>query len=743
MTMLLRPPTQHPARRPARTAVQLACLAGLMLATLPTVAQAPGTDAGAPAPRSGSAKLRSSAPVTLNFVNADIEGVTRAMAAMMDQVILVDPRVKGNITVYSEQPIPVRDAWFNYLAALRGLGFALVDNNGLLKVVPEAEAKLQAGTVSIGPVQQRGDQVITQVFRLNHENPNNLVAVLRPLISPNNTINANPGNSSLVITDYADNLARIGRIIAALDQPASTEIEVVPLQHAVAGDLAALVQKLGESSATAGVVVPGATAATTVMADTRSNSLIIRAANPARLASMRALISRLDVPGADGPAGSIRVVHLKNADATKLATLLRAAFGGGGSSSGGSSPSGLASSATSATPLSPTAGATSSTLGATGGTSTAATSPVSASAQPSTGGFIQADPATNSLIISAPEPLYRQMRQVIEQLDGRRAQVFVESMIVEMDAQKAADFGFQWQGLLGRTGDSTGLALGTNFGSGSNNIINLASVTTSSLQNLSVGTAVNGLNLGLIQKINGVYTLAGLARFLETVSGTNILSTPNLVALDNEEAKIVVGANVPFVTGSFTSTGSSSSTVNPFQTIERKDVGLTLRVKPQIGEGGVVRMTIYQENSAVVASSANNSNGPSTTKSSIETTVVVDDGAIMVLGGQLKDQYDGADSKVPVLGDLPVVGNLFRSENRTRRKTNLLVFLRPVVLRDQQASSSLTVDRYEQIRAVQQSVQPVPSRVLPINESAILPALPPGTPPTTPPAAASAPQPTK
>ncbi|WP_407062681.1 type II secretion system secretin GspD [Aquabacterium sp.] len=723
MTMLLRPPLHRPAHRVARTAVQLACLASLVLPTLPTVAQSPAADAGAPAPRSGGARLKSSAPVTLNFVNADIEGVTRAMAAMMDQVILVDPRVKGNITVYSEQPIPVREAWLNYLAALRGLGFALVDNNGLLKVVPEAEAKLQAGTVSIGPVQQRGDQVITQVFRLSHENPNNLVAVLRPLISPNNTINANPGNSSLVITDYADNLARIGRIIAALDQPAATEIEVVPLQHAVAADMAVLVQKLGEGSATPGAVLPGATAATTVMADPRSNSLIIRAANPARLVSMRALIARLDVPGADGPAGSIRVVPLKNADATKLATLLRAAFGGGGSSGGGSSSGlgGLASSATSATPMSP---ATTTGTTATGGASTAATTPVSASAQPSTGGFIQADPATNSLIISAPEPLYRQMRQVIEQLDGRRAQVFVESMIVEMDAQKAADFGFQWQGLLGRSGDSTGLALGTNFGSGSGNIINLSSVQSSALQNLSVGPSVNGLNLGLIQKINGVYTLAGLARFLETVSGTNILSTPNLVALDNEEAKIVVGANVPFVTGSFTSTGASTASVNPFQTIERKDVGLTLRVKPQIGEGGVVRMTIYQENSAVVASSANNANGPSTTKSSIETTVVVDDGAIMVLGGQLKDQYDGADNKVPVLGDLPVVGNLFRSENRTRRKTNLLVFLRPVVLRDQQASTSLTLDRYEQIRAVQQSVQPAPSRMLPINESAILPPLP-------------------
>ncbi|HSW07122.1 secretin N-terminal domain-containing protein, partial [Aquabacterium sp.] len=325
----MRQPPQRSPRRPsarprAARALPLACLVAAAWLSPPLAAQEPAT-APATSARAANPKLRSSAPVTLNFVNADIEGVTRAMSAMIDQSILVDPRVKGTITVYNEQPIPVREAWLNYLAALRGLGFALVDNNGLLKVVPEAEAKLQAGTVSIGPVQQRGDQVITQVFRLSHENPNNLVAVLRPLISPNNTINANPGTSSLVITDYADNLARIGRIIAALDQPASTEIEVVPLQHAVATDMAALVQKLGESSATGGAQVPGATAATTVMADTRSNSLIIRAASPARLASMRALIGRLDRPGADGPAGSIHVVHLKNADATKLAAVLRAA----------------------------------------------------------------------------------------------------------------------------------------------------------------------------------------------------------------------------------------------------------------------------------------------------------------------------------------------------------------------------------------------------------------------------------
>ena len=306
-------------------------LALLVLPAAPLWAQ----DAPKPATGKRGAGLSGSTPVTVNFVNADLEAVTRAMAAMMDRQILVDPRVKGVITVYSEQPIPVRDAWLQYLSALRGLGFTVVESAGLLKVLPEPDAKLQTGTVSVGEVGARGDQVLTQIFRLQYENPNNLVAVLRPLISPNNTINANPGNNTLVVTDYADNLTRIGKIIAALDQPAATDVEVIPLKHAIASDLATLVQKLGEGSG--GAAVPGlpvASANVSVLADARSNSLIIRAGNAARLASLRTLIDRLDRPGVGGPAGQINVVYLKNADATKLASVLRAAFGGGGGGGG-------------------------------------------------------------------------------------------------------------------------------------------------------------------------------------------------------------------------------------------------------------------------------------------------------------------------------------------------------------------------------------------------------------------------
>ena len=702
----------NPPRPPRRCQPPLASpLAALLIAALLLPALSlPAFAQKAPAAKR-DATQRGNTPVTLNFVNADIEAVSRAMAVMIERQILVDPRVKGVITLYSEQALPVREAYLQYLAGLRGLGFAIVDNAGLLKVVPEADAKLQAGTVSIGAVSQRGDQVITQIFRLNYENPNNLVAVLRPLISPNNTINANPSNSTLIITDYADNLARMGKIIAALDQPASTDVEVVPLQHAIASDLATLVQRLSEGGA-AGVVagVPPSGGGVSVLADSRSNTLILRANNPARLAATRSLIERLDKPGAGGPAGMIHVVYLKNADATKLAAVLRAAFGGGGAGGGITGGSGISASPTGNT-------------GASQGNAVANT-PNAQSAQPSTGGFIQADPATNSLVITAAAPLYRQIRGVIDQLDGRRAQVFVESMIVEMDASKAAALGFQWQGLLGNKGNAYGLAAGTNFGTSSNNILSLSQAGAAGGA-ISANASLNGLNIGLLQKVNGIYTLGALARFLETVSGTNILSTPNLVALDNEEAKIVVGQNVPFVTGSFTNTGTSGSTVNPFQTVERKDVGLTLKIKPQIGEGGVVRMTVFQENSSVVANSSSNANGPTTNKSSVETTVVADDGQIMVLGGQMKEQYDGGQDKVPLLGDLPFVGGLFRSESRSRNKSVLLVFLRPVVLRDAQTAQSVTLDRYESIRAEQQSAQPEQNRLMPINTGPMLPALPP------------------
>jgi general secretion pathway protein D len=646
--------------------------------------------------------VRPNEPVTLNFVNAEIEAVARAMAAMTGRNVVVDPRVRGTINLVTEQPVRPATAIDQFATELRLRGFALVETQGLYKVVPEADAKLQSAAVLDETAAPSGQQIVTQIFRLTHENAANLVPVLRPLISANNTINVNPGNNSLIITDYADNLRRIARIVAVMDVSTATDVEVIPLQHALAGDLVPLLLRLmegeGQTGAASGQGQPaGSPFRTVILPEPRSNSLVLRAANPARVALVRSLVERLDQPTSRQASGNIHVVYLKNADATQLATTLRAALaaGEGGSSAGAS--------ATGSTPRATVANS--------------ASAPVGSALVPSTGGQIQADPATNALIITAPEPQYRQLRAVIDQLDTRRAQVYVESLIVEVNADKASEFGIQWQGPIGRSGDGTIGLLGTNFGSGGSNIINLAT------QNGGAGLApAAGLNLGLATRVNGVYVLSALARFLEQNGEGNILSTPNLLTLDNEEAKIVIGQNVPFVTGQFTNTGSSGS-VNPFQTIERKDVGLTLRVRPQISENGTVRLSIFQEVSSVLPQSVNSPTGIITNKRSIESSVLVDDGAIVVLGGLLQDEYGGNQEKVPGLGDVPVFGNLFRTERRSRKKTNLMVFLRPVVIRDQAQSDELSLDRYEFMRSSQSRQQPEPSRVHSTNSAPALPTL--------------------
>ena len=618
------------------------------------------------------------ATLTLNFPDTELDAVARAMASILGRQIAVDPRAKGKMTLYAEQPVTPAQAYALFTAALRGLGCAIVESNGLLKVVPEADAKLQTGPVTVGPAGTQGDPVITQVIHIVHENATNLIAVLRPLISPNNIINANPGNNTLVITDYASNLARLGTIISALDTPSATDVEVMPLRYALASDLAVTVQRLSEGAAqsstagTAGAAAGGATAATaavssgnstSILADTKLNALLVRAPNRARLAAIRALVAQLDQAGASGAGGSsIHVIYLQHAEATRLAAVLRAAVPAsdaaraGGSSAGSSVGGGAA--------LSSNAGIASSS----GAGSGQATASVSGAAQPSTGGYIQADPASNSLIITAPDALFRDLRAIVDQLDTRRAQLYVESLVVEVDATKSLDVGLQWKQIF-NISSSTELTLGT------------------------VATA------------------------LETMTGTNILSTANIVTLDNEEAKIVVGQNVPFVTGSYTSTSSSST--SPFQTIERKDVGLTLRIRPQIGKNGAIRMTIQQESSSV--DSISTSSGPTTNKRSIESTVMVNDGKIIVLGGLIENKYASEANQIPWLGQLPYIGGLFRSLQRERKKTNLVVFLRPLVMRDEAAVDELSLDRYDYIRARQRELPRDVRQVLPESDTPQLP----------------------
>ncbi|PAT36895.1 type II secretion system protein GspD [Vandammella animalimorsus] len=702
--------------------------------------------------QAGQPSVRRGEPVTLNFENAEIEAVARTMATITGRNVVVDPRVRGTLNLVTEHPVSAQAAFDQFLVALRLQGFTVVEAAGLYKVVPEADAKLQSGGVHVsqgafparGP---RGGQIVTQIFRLNYESAANLVPTLRPLISPNNTINVNPGTNALVITDYADNLARIAKIIAALDVAEGTDVEVIALKHAVASEMVPLLTRLLGSDGGAAVVANGGAQAAaavpgggqgfraTILSDMRSNSIIVRAANPARLAQIRTLVQRLDQPPAPGSSaehGNIHVVFLKNAEAKQLAQTLRAALAtgrlGGGQGSADEGPS----SASTGRSEGAAAGAGGAGLSSGAALGEGGSAHFGQSQAVSTGGIIQADPATNSLIITAPDPLYRQLRAVIDKLDSRRAQVLIESMVVEVRADKAAEFGIQWQGGIGRQGDSNVGAIGTNF-QGTGNIIDLAVAAEaarrggSGLGGISSSLLGNGINLGVAHNYGGTYVLGLLARFLEDTGDANVLSTPNILTLDNEEARIMIGSNVPFVTGRYTNNNSiGSGSVNPFQTIERQDVGLSLRVKPQINENGTVKLAVVQEISDVLASTLDNASGPSTSKRLIETNILVEDGGIIVLGGLLEDRYGQRQEKVPLLGDIPVLGNAFRSERRTRDKVNLMVFLRPTVIYDSADSDAMAMERYDMIRGDQRIVQPGRHLILDsVNAAPQLPQLPP------------------
>jgi general secretion pathway protein D len=622
--------------------------------------------------------------VRLNFVNADLDAVVRAIGHYTGRTFVVDPRVKGTLNLVSEKPLSRSRALAALTAALRLQGYAIVEVGGISRVVPEADAKFQGGSVDTSKVPRsvRGDQVITQVFRLRYESAANVLPVIRPLVPPNNPVVAYAGSNALVVTDYADNLRRIEKIINAIDVEKAAETQVISLKHAIATDMAALVVRLNEQQGRGGQP-PDPNERVTVVADPVTNSLIVRSKSAGQIRMVRSLVESLDKAGQAG--AGIYVVPLKNAAAGALAEVLSkiridTRDRGSAAQAGQAGPAGTATDA---------------------------------------GVTIVADEASNSLVISASESVYRKLRGVIDRLDVRRAQVYIEALLVEVQTDQAAEFGIQWiSGLENVSDGGTSVLGGTNFGDETQNIGNAAQ----NLTNLG-----EGLNIGVIRgevTIPGVGTVTNLnflARALEKEAGANILATPNILTLDNEEATIIVGENIPVLTGQYVTQGAVSPNVNPFQTIERQDVGTTLRVKPQISEGGTIRLQIYQEASAVedVVTNA----GPVTRKRSLETNVLVDDGNIIVLGGLVQDEVTDGTEKVPILGDIPILGYLFRYDTRRRQKTNLMLFLRPYVIRDSEDSYSLTLDRYDMMRKLEQELQPEPHFALPSFEGPILPEL--------------------
>ncbi len=678
----------------------------------PASAPSPASVAAAPVPAAPTGVPPSaSAPpgndmVTLNFVNADIDAVVKAVADITGRNFVVDPRVKGTVNIVSARPVPRSLVYPTLLSALRMQGIAAVDSGAVVKIVPEADAKQQGGPVVQGLGGGGGDRLVTQVIVLRNESAAQLVPVLRPLITPNNTIAAYPSSNALVITDYADNLARLVRIIAALDQPGG-EPQVVPVRNASAVDLANVVTRFLGDGAPAGA---GATATADpqqrlqLMAEPRSNSILVRSDNPARAARARQLIEQLDTPQRAG--SNVFIVYLRNADAARVAETLRGLYGGTAADRNvGQFPAPASATLTATAPANV---ASTTTLTALGG-SPAAVTPLAGggggapAAFVAGGATIQADLANNALVILAPEAIYNNLRAVIDKLDLRRAQVFIEALIVEVTSDKAAEFGIQWQVLTGANQNRTGLqgVGGTNFtprGSGSN-IIDASA---------NLGSLGRGLNIGLI---NGSITIPGLGtisnlgllvRALDTDNRANILSTPTLLTLDNEEARIIVGQNVPFITGQYATTGTTT-TPQPFQTIERRDVGIVLRVKPQITEGGTVRLALYQEVSRVQDTSTA---GPILSKRALESSVAIDDQQIVVLGGLIQDSYTDAADKIPYAGDVPIFGQLFRYDSRVRQKTNLLIFLKPTVIRTSADGREISSERYDYLRGEQERLRP-------------------------------------
>ena len=654
-------------------------------------------------------------PVQLNFVDADIQAVVRALSRATGQQFLVDPRVKGNLTLVSEGQVPAHQAYDMLLAALRMQGFSVVDVGGVAQVVPEADAKLLGG-----PIYSAGSSGMqTRTFRLQYENAVNLIPVLRPIVSPNNPINAYPGNNSIVITDYAENLARVAQIISGIDTPSAIDTDVVKVQNGIAVDIAAMVAELLDTQGA------DQTQKINVVGDPRSNSIIIRSGSPERTELARNLIYKLD--NAQSNPSNMHVVYLRNAQAGKLAQSLRGLLTGesesgvsdearGKLSAMGGTGQNTQGSAAQNSSGTPTGSGVQSSYGQDKQTSGASTSKDQDTAFSAGGVTIHADATTNTLLISAPDPLYRNLREVIDMLDQRRAQVVIESLIVEVGEDDATEFGVQWQaGNLGGKGGFGGVNLG---GSG---------VNSTPTSKTSIDVLPKGLNIGLVNGtvdipgIGKVLDLKVLARALKSKGGTNVLSTPNLLTLDNEAASIFVGQTIPFVTGSYV-TGGGGTSNNPFQTVQREEVGLKLNVRPQISEGGTVKLDIYQEVSSVDTRASVDA-GTVTNKRAIDTSILLDDGQIMVLGGLLQDGYSQSNDAVPWLSDIPGLGALFRNEKRSVTKTNLMVFLRPYIIRDSGAGRSITLNRYEFMRRAQGGLQPEHSWAMPDVQAPQLPSV--------------------
>lgn len=613
----------------------------------------------------------------VNLKDADISALVSEVAEVTGKNFVVDPRVKGTITVISSKALSADELYELFLGVLSVNGFAAVPGGGAIKIVPDVTAKQFGVPVDVN-LSRKGEALVTRVIRLENTNAVDLVPVLRPMMPQFAHLAALPGANALVLSDHANNIDALAEIISQLDSTSGDEIEIVTLQDARVDDVVAMLESLTGSASGGGAVAGGGREArqlyrVRVVADARSNRLLLKGEAKGRK-RLRELISTLDTP--TERLGGVKVFRLRHSSAKQVAEVLRGLVAGDRGGAG----------ATSAVP-------------ATGGT--AGAGPVAINAN---GIGLIADESLNALVVRADPAFMREIAKVIEQLDQRRSQVLIQAAIVEVSGDNAKQLGVQWA-----AGDpSKGIGL-INFSAAGTP---LSSLATQALALNAGSTAVQpsiseGATLGFGKSetdANGNRTFYGaIIQALASVTNANLLSTPSIMTLDNQEAKIVVGQNVPFITG--TSTSASSTTTNPFQTIERQDVGITLKVKPSIGEGGTVRLEIEQEVSAVLPSTSGiNSADLITSKRSIKTTVLADDGQTIVLGGLIRDDETKTVSKVPLLGDIPLLGYLFRASGTSKTKQNLLVFLQPSLVRDGASAAEMSQRQYTAIRTLDMNV---------------------------------------
>lgn len=605
--------------------------------------------------------------ITPNYKEADIRQIVEAVGEVTGRNFIIDPRVNAKVTMLSSTPMTPEAFYEAFLSILQVHGYVAVTTGDLVKILPDATARQFAGPLGTGGA-SGADDIVTQVIEVQNVGAAQLVPILRPLIPQYGHLAAHPGSNMLIISDRAANVTRMITIIRRIDQSNDEDVEVARLEHASAAEIVRILTTLSQQPR-----ADGAPVTTSLVADPRTNSVLIGGDRSERL-RLRALIAHLDTPLEDG--GDTQVRYLRYADAEELATKLQQHF----------------------TQQAQAAAA------ATGAASAAAANNAVS---------VWADTQTNAIIINAPPKMMRSLMLIVDKLDIRREQVLVEAIIVEVIQDKTTEFGVTWA----VEGASSNTPIGvTNFPDFGPGVVQIGGAAGSGGQVDPTSLIGEGISFGIGRISDSGVSFAAIARALRGDADTNIISTPSIVTTDNEEATLNVGQEVPFVTGSYSNTGNIGA-VNPFQTIQRQQIGVKLAITPQINEGDSMLLTISQEISSI-AQSAEGAVDLITNTRTIDTTVIVNDGEILVLGGLLEDTLRESDQRVPVLGSIPILGNLFRSRKTDKVKTNLYVFIRPKILRNAEAAALETNAKYTQIREIMMGndggVQLMPNATRPV-----------------------------